>query len=208
MTDFLQSTSILDFYCQFICERRSRPPTIYIQKMRHKYIVKNIFNEFSTFYLYVSTLQKFCLLLQFLAVHKILKGTCTVKKTFPKSGQIYLFWFFSSWINNTRYWRWNFLRMRRTIRYLLKLNVRWYLMVCLLHWKLGWSVVFQCRICVRINFGIFWFDTILKSNLFWNRHWIRSSLDFPPNFEFLNSDSAWKRLVKCLHLKSWRFSNP
>ena len=55
--------------------------------MRHKYIVKNIFNEFSTFYLYVSTLQKFCLLLQFLAVHKILKGICTLNKIISKKWQ-------------------------------------------------------------------------------------------------------------------------
>ena len=83
VTDILQSTSVDFFYCQFICVRR-RPLTIYIQKMRHKYIVKNIFNEFSTFYLYVSTLQKFCLLLQFLAVHKILKGICTLNKIISK----------------------------------------------------------------------------------------------------------------------------
>ena len=31
---------------------------------------------------------------------------------------------------------------------------------------------------------------------------------FPQKFEFLNSDSAWKRLLKWLHLNSRRFSNP
>ena len=48
----------------------------------------------------------------------------------------------------------------------------------------------------------------LKLYLFENMSEDIISMYFPPKFEFLNSDSAWKKLLKWLLLNSKRFGNP
>ena len=68
------------------------------------------------------------------------------------------------------------------------------------------KLFFSLRGISDVNFRFI--GKALKASQFQTWHKILTSMYFPPKFEFINSYSAWKRLLKWLLLNSKRFSNP